>query len=154
MRTESEKLQERNAKANRLGRQLQSTVGSPFRIKEIVDGKAPAPTDTMRTETITERLDRFNGKPDHGDECQCADCAKFAPPTRAAERPVDVLSRNWNEEAYATLLRQKRELASALRECVSVLEVSEIRLRGVTPNVLANARAALNAAVGEGEGGR
>ncbi len=28
-------------------------------------------------ETISERLDRFNGKPDHGNECQCAVCEPF-----------------------------------------------------------------------------
>lgn len=43
VKTATEKLQEKNAKANRASKKLQGTVGSPFRIKQIVDGKEPAP---------------------------------------------------------------------------------------------------------------
>ncbi len=30
---------------------------------------------TTTPETIEQRLARFNGKPDHGDHCQCAECS-------------------------------------------------------------------------------
>ena len=43
-------------------------------------------TATAGAESISERLARFNGKPDHGDECQCAECAEHDTGLREGEQ--------------------------------------------------------------------